>query len=93
VGGVEGQPEPCENGVNMMMTREEIIKALKRKGWRKIKAGWCSPYHKRILQGIDLRAAASLEAFESDENLSEFKAIVKVEKNGEDSPDDTKEST
>ena len=65
----------------MMMSREEIIKALKKKGWSKRKAGWCSPYHKKILQGIELRAAASLEAFESEDNLSEF---VKAFKKGED---------
>lgn len=68
----------------MMMTRKEIITALRKKGWRKTKAGWCSPYHKRILQGIDLRAAASLEAFESDESLSECVGVVAVKQTGSD---------
>jgi hypothetical protein len=50
-------------------TRLQIVRILKERGWTKSGTFWFakSGYHKTV--GVDLRAAASLEALESKENL------------------------
>lgn len=50
-------------------TRLQIVRKLKERGWTKKGTFWFakSGYYKTV--GVDLRAAASLEALESSENL------------------------
>ncbi len=51
------------------MTRRQIIRELKRLGWKKNRHGWASPRHKRQFQQCDLRTAASLECLLAREDL------------------------
>lgn len=51
------------------MTRRQIVRELKRLGWKKDRRGWASPRHKRQFQQFDLRTAASLECLLAREDL------------------------
>jgi hypothetical protein len=55
-------------------TRLQIVRILKERGWTKHDSFWFakSGYYKTV--GIDLRAAASLEALASSENLDTRRA-------------------
>jgi len=54
------------------LSRSEVVKALKRLGWKKTKHGWYSPTHKLSFQGFTLRKAASLAALSSNEDLGGY---------------------
>jgi hypothetical protein len=57
----------------MRLTRLQIARTLKERGWTKKRTLWYAPKgfskHFQTL-GIDLRAAASLESLEASEDLS-----------------------
>ena len=58
----------------MRYTRLQIVRKLKERGWTKKGTFWFAPkgFYKTV--GVDLRAAASLEALESKENLDTRRA-------------------
>ena len=53
------------------LTRYQIIRELKRLGWKRNRHGWASPRHERSFQRCRLREAASLECLLSCEDLSQ----------------------
>lgn len=55
------------------MTRDEIYRELRKRNWRQDdKTGaWNRPGYKRLHQGLSLREAASIEQFDSNEDLTE----------------------
>ena len=60
----------------MKLTRLQIVRTMKERGWTKKRSLWYAPkeYSKHFQTfGIDLRNAASLEMLEANESLSETK--------------------
>ncbi len=56
------------------MTKKEICQTLRRRGWRRTNWRWTNlrpGYPAFAKKGVDLRGAASLEALESSEDLTE----------------------
>ena len=67
----------------MKLTRLQIVRTLKERGWTKKRSLWYAPkeYSKHFQTlGIDLRNAASLEMLEANESLSETKTPTAKQK-------------
>jgi hypothetical protein len=64
----------------LAFTRLQIVRELKERGWTRSRSRWYAPkgFDKYLRTfGIDLRAAASLEALASSENLNARRAKCK----------------